>query len=87
MARTPLYVNSVRTNIKEREEMSFYMNQALAFERMQRYQAEAAEYRRIKAVRSQEPRVIERMIQSINRGLLSISESLKVDRRPRIPTV
>ena len=35
--------------------MSSYLNEALAYERMQRYQAEAADYRRMKATRSDEP--------------------------------
>ena len=67
--------------------MSSYLNEALAFEKMQRYQAEAAEYRRMKAARSEEPGAMERMIQAIGRGLMSIGESFKVDRRPRIPAV
>jgi len=67
--------------------MSSYLNQALAFEKMERYQAEAAEYRRMKAARSDEPGAMERMIQAIGRGLISIGESFKVDRRPRIPAV
>ncbi len=67
--------------------MSSYLNQALAFEKMQRYQAEAAEYRRMKAVRSDEPGAVDRIFQAIGRGLSSIGESFKVDRRPRIPAV
>jgi len=67
--------------------MSSYLNQALAFEKMQRYQAEAAEYRRMKDARSDEPGAMERMIQAIGRGLISIGESFKVDRRPRIPAI
>ena len=69
------------------DQMSSYLNQALAYEKMQRYQAEAAEYRRMKAARSDEPGAMERMIQAIGRGLISIGESFKVDRRPRIPAV
>jgi hypothetical protein len=67
--------------------MSSYLNEALAYEKMQRYQAEAAEYRRMKAVRSDEPGAMERVIQAIGLGLISIGESFKVDRRPRIPAV
>jgi hypothetical protein len=67
--------------------MSSYLNEALAYERMQRYQAEAAEYRRMKAASSDQPGAIERMIQAIGRGLISIGDSLKIDRRPRIPAV
>jgi hypothetical protein len=67
--------------------MSSYLNQALAYEKMQRYQAEAAEYRRMKAARWDEPSAMDRMIQAIGRGLTSIGESFKVDRRPRIPAV
>jgi hypothetical protein len=67
--------------------MSSYLNQALAFEKMERYQAEAAEYRRMKAARSDEPGAMERLIQAIGRGLVSIGESFKVDRRPRLPAV
>jgi hypothetical protein len=67
--------------------MSSYLNQALAFEKMQRYQAEAAEYRRIKAARSDEPGTMDRMIQAMGRGLASIGQSFKVDRRPHIPAV
>jgi hypothetical protein len=67
--------------------MSSYLNQALAYEKMQRYQAEAAEYRRMKAARMDEPSAMERMIQAIGRGLASIGESFKVDRRPRIPAI
>ena len=67
--------------------MSSYLNQALAYEKMERYQAEAAEYRRMKAARSDVPGTMERMIQAIGRGLASIGESFKVDRRPRITTI
>ncbi len=67
--------------------MSSYLNEALAYERMQRYQAEAADHRRMKASRSDEPGAMERMIQAVGRGLISIGESFKVDRRPRIPAV
>ena len=67
--------------------MSSYLNEALAFEKMQRYQAEAAEYRRMKAARSDEPGAMERMIKAIGRGLTAIGESFKVDRRPHIPAV
>jgi hypothetical protein len=67
--------------------MSSYLNEALAYERMQRYQAEAAEYRRVKAVRLGESGAMDRMVQAIGRGLASIAESFKVDRRPRIPAV
>jgi hypothetical protein len=67
--------------------MSSYLNEALAYEKMQRYQAEAAEYRRMKAARWDEPSAMDRMIQAIGRGLISIGESFKVDRRPRIPAV
>jgi hypothetical protein len=67
--------------------MSSYLNQALAFEKMQRYQAEAAEYRRRNAARLDEPGVMDRMMKAIGRGLGSIGESFKVDRRPRIPAV
>jgi len=70
-----------------RESMSSYLNEALAFEKMQRYQAEAAEYRRMKAARSDEPGVMDRMMNAIGRVLSSIGESFKVDRRPRIPAV
>jgi hypothetical protein len=67
--------------------MSSYLNEALAYERMQRYQAEAAEYRRIKNARVGESGAMDRMVQAIGRGLASIAESFKVDRRPRIPAV
>ena len=67
--------------------MSSYLNEALAYEKMQRYQAEAAEYRRIKAARSDEPGAMDRMVQAIGRGFNSIGKSFKVDRRPRIPAV
>jgi len=67
--------------------MSSYLNQALAYEKMQRYQAEAAEYRRMKATRSDEPGAMDRLLQAIGRGLTSIRESFKVDRRPRIPAI
>jgi len=67
--------------------MSSYLNEALAYERIQRYQAEAAEYRRMKAASSDQPGAMERMIQAIGRGLISIGDSFKVDRRPRIPAV
>ena len=67
--------------------MSSYLNEALAYERMQRYQAEAAEYRRIKAARLSESGAKDRVVQAIGRGLASIAESFKVDRRPRIPAV
>jgi hypothetical protein len=75
------------TTIGRGNDMSSYLNEALAYERMQRYQAEADEYRRMKAARGDEPAVLERMVQAISRGLASIGESLKVDRRPRIPAV
>ena len=48
--------------------MSSYLNQALAYEKMQRYQAEAAEYRRLKAFRADEPSTADRMIQAIGRA-------------------
>ena len=67
--------------------MSSYLNEALAYERIQRYQAEAAEHRRMKAASSDQPGAMERMIQAIGRGLISIGDSFKVDRRPRIPAV
>lgn len=63
--------------------MNAYINQALAFERMERYQAEAENYRRMKAARSQQPGPRERIAQAIGRGLASIGESIKIDRRPR----
>ena len=67
--------------------MSSYLNEALAYERMQRYQAEAAEYRRIKAARVGGSGAMDRMVQAIVRGLASIAESFKLDRRPRIPAI
>ena len=67
--------------------MSSYLNEALVFEKMQRYQAEAAEHRRMKAARSDEPGAMDRMVQAIGRGLTAIRESFNVDRRPRIPAV
>ena len=65
--------------------MSSYLNEALAFEKMQRYQAEAAEYRRMKAARSEEPGAMDRMVQAMSRGLASIGESFKVDRQAADP--
>jgi len=67
--------------------MSSYLNEALAYEKMQRYQTEAAEHRRMKATRADEPSAMDRMIRAIGRGLTSIGQSFKVDRRPRIPAV
>ncbi len=67
--------------------MSSYMNEALAYEKMQRYQAEAERHRRIKAARPLGPGAMDRLVQAIGRGLESIADSLRVDRRPQLPAV
>jgi hypothetical protein len=60
---------------------------ALAFEKIQRYQAEATEHRRTKVARAQDVGAMDRMVRAIGRGLTSIGESFKIDRRPRIPAI
>jgi hypothetical protein len=67
--------------------MSSYMTEAMVYERMDRYQAEAAGHRRAKSARPEGPGAIDRIMQAIERGVAAIAEPLKVDRRPRIPAI
>jgi hypothetical protein len=67
--------------------MSSYLTEALVYERIDRYQTEAANHRRARPGRPQGPGAIERMIKAFDSGLAAISEPLRVDRRPRIPAI
>jgi hypothetical protein len=67
--------------------MSTYLTEALVYERINRFQTEAANHRRSRMARPQGPGAMDRMAQAIGRGLVAIGESLKVDRRPRIPAI
>jgi hypothetical protein len=67
--------------------MSSYLTEAMVYERINRYQAEAAEHRRASAGRPDGPSVFERIGEAIERGFAAVAESLKIDRRPRIPAI
>ncbi len=67
--------------------MSSYLTEALVYERIERYQAEAADFRLGRSARPEGPGVIDRIIQTVERGRAAIFEPLKVDRRPRIPAI
>ena len=67
--------------------MSSYLTEALVYERINRYQAEAADQRRANEGRSRGPKAFERIAEAIGRGFTAIADSLKVDRRPRIPAI
>ena len=67
--------------------MSGDMQLALAHDRANRLRAEAASHRRAMLAKSKSPGAMDRMVQVIGQGLVSIGESLKVDRRPRLPAV
>jgi hypothetical protein len=63
------------------------LSEALVFEKINRFQAEAASHRLARAIRPQSPSARDRLAQAIGRGLAAIAEPLKVDRRPRIPAI
>jgi hypothetical protein len=63
------------------------LTEALVFEKMDRFQAEAASARLARAIRPLGPSARDRLAQAIGRGLAAIAEPLKVDRRPRIPAI
>jgi hypothetical protein len=67
--------------------MSSYLTEAMVYERIDRYQTEAAGHRRTKSARPEGPGAIDRIMQAIERGVAAIAEPLKVDRRPRIPAI
>jgi hypothetical protein len=67
--------------------MSTYLTEALVYERINRYQAEAASHRLGKEGRPERPGAFDRLAQAIGRGLTAIAEPLKTDRRPRIPAI
>jgi hypothetical protein len=67
--------------------VSTYLTEALVFEKINRYQAEAASHRRARAQRPQGPGARDRLSQAIGRGFIAVSGPLKVDRRPRIPAI
>ncbi|HSJ82318.1 MAG TPA: hypothetical protein VLA91_00725 [Acidimicrobiia bacterium] len=63
------------------------MQLALAHDRMNRLQAEAESHRRARLANGQRRGVVDRLAPAIDRGLASIRESFKLDRRPRIPAI
>lgn len=63
------------------------MNHALSNEKLSRLRAEADNYRLAKSVRPQRPGAMDRLVQAIGQGLVSIGETFKVDRRPQLPAV
>jgi hypothetical protein len=67
--------------------MSTYLTEALVYEKIQRFQAEAASHRLARAIRPQGPSARDRLAKAIGRGLAAIAEPLKNDRRPRIPAI
>lgn len=67
--------------------MSGDMQLALAQDRMSRLQAEAESHRMSRVANGRRAGAIERMAHAIDRGLASVGESFKVDRRPRIPAI
>lgn len=66
---------------------SYDMNHALANERFNRYHAEASRHRLAMTAGPQGPGVFDRLAKKVGRGLDSIAESFKVDRRPQLPVV
>jgi hypothetical protein len=67
--------------------MSGDMQLALAHDRMNRLQAEAADHRRARIANGPRLGAVDRMVRAFDRGLAAIGESFKVDRRPRIPAI
>lgn len=67
--------------------MSSYLTEALVYERIDRYQAEAASHRRSRSSRPEGPGAMERIAEAIGRGFAALAEPLRVDRRPRIPAI
>jgi hypothetical protein len=61
--------------------------QAMAAERIGRYQAEAESHRRAKAARGQRAGGIDRLVMIMDQGLSVVRASLAADRRPRIPAI
>jgi len=60
---------------------------ALAHDRVNRLRAEADNHRLAMQARPEAPSRIERVAKALNRGLHAVAESLKPDRRPRIPAI
>jgi hypothetical protein len=67
--------------------MSSYLTEALVYERINRYQSEAANERRANQARVKGPGFLDRFAAATARGVSAIVEPLKVDRRPRIPAI
>jgi hypothetical protein len=67
--------------------MSSYLTEALVYERISRYQREAADHRRANEARVKGPGALDRIAHAIERGRAAILEPLKIDRRPRIPAI
>jgi hypothetical protein len=67
--------------------MSTYLTEALVYERINRYQAEAASHRLAKEGRPERPGALDRLARAVSRGFAAIAEPLKVDSRPRIPAI
>jgi hypothetical protein len=67
--------------------MSSYLTEALVYERIDRYQTEAANHRRSWSARPKGPGAMVRIVETIERGLTAVAEPLKADRRPRIPAI
>lgn len=65
---------------------TYDMEKALATKRMERYRAEAESHRLAKSSRMPRQSALERMAGAIGRTLVAMGESLRVDRRPRLPS-
>jgi len=63
------------------------MHLTFAEDRRRRLQVEAERHRRAMTARGRRLGATDRMTQSLDRGIASIRESFKVDRRPRIPAI
>jgi hypothetical protein len=66
---------------------SYDMNHALANERINRYHAEASSHRLARSAGPQGSGAFDRLAKKVGRGLDSIAESFKVDRRPQLPAI
>jgi hypothetical protein len=67
--------------------MSSYLTEALVYERMNRYQTEAANNRRTRSAGPKGSGAMARIVETIERGVAAVAAPLKVDRRPRIPAI
>jgi hypothetical protein len=67
--------------------MSSYLTEALVYERIDRYQTEAANHRRSWPARPKGSGAMARIVETIERGVAAVAAPLKVDRRPRIPAI